>query len=106
MEESKPSGKRRGRRWPIVGRRDRGRSSWRRARVSGFGTSSRASATPFATIRWTLRGRLLQRRDAYGERHERADVTCLKCHEAKLSDQVAEGCRGCAAISPLTRRGI
>ena len=22
--------------------------------------------------------------------HERADVTCLKCHEAKLSDQVAE----------------
>ena len=39
-----------------------------------------------------LRRRLFQRRDAHGHiRTRRRSVTCLECHEAKLSEQVAEG---------------
>ena len=76
MKESKPERKAEGRRWPIIGRRDRG---GRRGGGRGFLGLARAAELlqrrlPRSDGR--LRGRLLQRRDAYGER-PRARRRCV-----------------------------
>lgn len=91
MKESKRIGKRKGRRWPIV--------------VGVIAAVVVAAGAGFWV--WHEQPSFCNAvchdpMDAYvdgyfndatlmANAHERADVTCLKCHEAKLSDQVAEG---------------